>query len=133
MSNSKITFTNTTVTGAHNSLLVGELKISTPAPGSIEVPQVAPSVESNIILQRGDDSNFKFILNKSPVRPFAVNLLISSSSVTFKASNVCCLVSSFKERRDNTPSSIKPLLQIEFLVMDFIYLASEIYLKELFC
>ncbi len=74
MANSKITINNTTVTGVNNSLVVGELRISTPAPGAIDIPHQAESVESNIILQRGDDATFKSLMNSSPVRSFALKL-----------------------------------------------------------
>ncbi len=74
MANSKITFNNITVTGVNNSLVVGELRISTPAPGAIDIPHQAESVESNIILQKGDDATFKLLMNSSPVRSFAIKL-----------------------------------------------------------
>lgn len=74
MANSKITFNNTTVTGVNNSLVVGELRISTPAPGAIDIPHQAETVDSNIILQKGDDVNFKTLMNSSPVRPFGIKL-----------------------------------------------------------
>lgn len=74
MSKSKITFINTTVTGTNNSLMVGELRISTPAPGAIDIPHQAETIESNIIIQKGDDSTFKSLMNSSPVRPFSIKL-----------------------------------------------------------
>jgi hypothetical protein len=74
MANSKIIFNNITVTGVDNSLVVGELRISTPAPGAIDIPHQAESVESNIILQKCDDASLKTLMNSSPVRPFAIKL-----------------------------------------------------------
>ena len=74
MSKSKITFNNTTVTGMTNSLMVGELRILTPSPGAIDIPHHAESIESNIIIQKGDDSTFKSLMNSSPARPYAIKL-----------------------------------------------------------
>jgi hypothetical protein len=74
MSKSKITFNNTTVTGTNNSLIVGELRILTPSPGAIDIPQQAESVDSNIIIQKGDDSTFKSLMNSSPARPYGIKL-----------------------------------------------------------
>jgi hypothetical protein len=74
MSKSKITFNNTTVIDTNNSLMVGELRISTPAPGAIDVPPQAQCVDSNIIIQKGDDNTFKTLLNASPVRPYGIKL-----------------------------------------------------------
>lgn len=74
MNNSKITFNNITITGINNSLIVGELKISTPAPGAIDIPHQAETIDSNVILQKGDDNNFKNLFNLCPVRPFGIKL-----------------------------------------------------------
>lgn len=74
MANSKITFNNTTVTGVNNSLIVGELRISTPMPGAIDIPQQAEAVDSNVIFQRGDDITFKSLMHSSPVRSFGIKL-----------------------------------------------------------
>jgi hypothetical protein len=74
MSTSKIILNNITITGVNNSLVVGELKILTPSPGAIDIPPQAEFIESNIILQKGDDENFKQCMNLSPVRPFDIKL-----------------------------------------------------------
>lgn len=74
MSKSKITLNNTTVTGINNSLMVGELRISTPSPGAIDIPQQAESIDSNIIIQKGDDTTFKSLMASSPVRPYGIKL-----------------------------------------------------------
>ena len=74
MSTSKITIDNITYTTPTNSILVGEISISTPSPDAIEIPGVAPNEDVNIILQKGDDIQFKTLTQTSPVRPFAVNI-----------------------------------------------------------
>lgn len=74
MANSKITFNNITVTGDNNTLIVGELRITTPAPGAIDIPQQAELVNSNVIFQKGDDIAFKNHIQFSPVRAFGIKL-----------------------------------------------------------
>ncbi len=68
MSNSKVSFNNITYRSDKNSILVGEVKINTPAPDSIEIPPLAESCTSHIVLQKGDDTNFKNAFLNAPVR-----------------------------------------------------------------
>jgi hypothetical protein len=76
MSNSKLTLTNITFTDtdSNNSIIVGELSISTEAPGSINVPPTAVPVHSHVILQKNDDTLFKNLMVSSPVNPFPISM-----------------------------------------------------------
>ena len=69
MSNSKVSFNNITYRSDKNSILVGEIKINTPVPDSIEIPSIGESCTSHIVLQKGDDVNFKNSFLSAPVKP----------------------------------------------------------------
>lgn len=74
MTKSQITFNNTTVIGTNNSLMVGELRILTEPPGAIDIRPVAPDGNSNIIIQKGDDTTLKQLIGSSPVRRYSMRL-----------------------------------------------------------
>jgi hypothetical protein len=74
MSNSKLSIANITYTYSDNSIIVGELSISTEAPVCINVPPLAEQVHSHIILQKNDDVLFKNLMMTSPVNPFSISV-----------------------------------------------------------
>ncbi len=74
MSNSKVNFNNITYRSNKNSILVGEIKINTSAPDSINIPPKAESCTSHIVLQKGDDSHFKSHFLTAPVVPHDIYL-----------------------------------------------------------
>lgn len=71
---SQVSLTNVTLSSESHSVIMGELRVSTPIPGTIDIPQQAQSVESHVILQKYQDHEFKSQLELSPVRPFTIKL-----------------------------------------------------------
>lgn len=122
MTPSKMILNNITFTTEANSLIIGEMKITTPMPGTIDILPGAPLETAHIILQKGDDTYFKSALLTSPVRPIDIIMYDQCGNISNKY---------LSTRTDNNSGSLKISAELKVLLSNIVFptiLTGQIYL-----
>jgi len=98
MSNTSIDFNNIVCTNGKYTIIIGDMSVTISNSDIIDIKPVGLQVDSHLIFSKNDDSIFKEVMMKAPVRPFNITMYdqYGHKSGHYEAS-----------RKDNTAGTVK--------------------------